>query len=187
MKQKKLLCAIWIALGVLFPLQLLADEEYYGGEITLQLHSSRTVELGEIGHNLIYQYGIQNGHSWFSDNRNIMTVPTEGRFSCTIYGSRIGETKLHYSCVYVRDNMYYDYKCYWDVKVEAVGNEDDDYPETWTSQGNYSTNWYNSRYSEFELSSNEDFAGFSYLVNKGTSFSGKTIKLTRDISLEGKN
>lgn len=188
MKQKLLLClSVWMGLGVLFPLQLLADDEYYGGEITLQLHSSKTIELGEIGYDLIYQYGIKNGHSWYSDNRNIMTVPTEKRFSCTIYGSRIGETKLHYSCVYVRDNMYYDYKCYWDVKVVPLGSENDDYPETWTSEGNYSTSWYNGNQSEYEVSSSEEFAGLAYLVNKGYTFKGKTVKLTKDISLEGKN
>lgn len=178
-----------LLLSQLIPVQIKAAEEteYYGGEITLQLHSSKTIELGEIGYDLIYQYGIKNGHSWYSDNRNIMTVPTEGRFSCTIYGSRIGETKLHYSCVYVRDNQYYDYKCYWDVKVVTTGSEYEGYPETWTSEGNYSTSWYNSSKSEFELSSSEDFAGLAYLVNKGYTFSGKTVKLTKDISLEGKN
>ena len=191
MKAKLLHYFFWITLGVFMPLQLMATEEaeYYGGEITLQLHSSQTVELGEIGYDLIYQYGIKNGHSWYSDNRNIMTVPREGRFSCDIYGSRLGETRLHYRCVYLRDNMYYDYKCYWDVNVVASSEEDEyeDYPVTWTSEGNYSTSWYNKNKSEYELSSSKDFAGLAYLVNKGNSFEGKTVKLTKDISLEGKD
>jgi|GEM_PF-3532174 len=46
------------------------------------------------------------------------------------------------------------------------------------------TSWYNDDISEFEINSAAKLAGFSKLVNGGTSFKDKTVNLTSDIDLD---
>src|SRR5574344_325043 len=47
------------------------------------------------------------------------------------------------------------------------------------------TDWYttNSAAAVFELGTERDLAGLARLVNQGNSFSGKTLRLTRGVSL----
>ncbi len=45
------------------------------------------------------------------------------------------------------------------------------------------TAWYISSESEFAIKNREELAGLAYLVNTGTNFSGKTVKLACDIDL----
>ena len=49
--------------------------------------------------------------------------------------------------------------------------------------GNSDISWYNASLSSFNISTPEQLAGLSQLVNNGTSFSGKTVNLTADIWL----
>ena len=49
--------------------------------------------------------------------------------------------------------------------------------------GTADTSWYNESESIFEISTAEQLAGLSQLVNSGTSFYQKTIKLTQNIVL----
>lgn len=46
------------------------------------------------------------------------------------------------------------------------------------------TDWYDASATEYELSTAAELAGFAKLVNQGTSFSGKTVKLANDIDLK---
>ena len=48
------------------------------------------------------------------------------------------------------------------------------------------TSWYDAEEDEYTLTSAEDLIGFSELVNSGTSFAGKTVKLDADINLAGR-
>ncbi len=47
------------------------------------------------------------------------------------------------------------------------------------------TSWYDSSAIELLISSVEDLKGFASLVNSGTSFAGKTVKLNTDLDLNG--
>jgi len=59
---------------------------------------------------------------------------------------------------------------------------------SWTDAGNYSTAWYTSNPSAtiFTINSAAELAGLAVLVNSGNTFHGKTIKLSADINLAGK-
>lgn len=46
------------------------------------------------------------------------------------------------------------------------------------------TSWYNAEKTEFTLNTANEFAGLLKLVNEGNDFTGKTINLSNDISLE---
>ena len=48
-----------------------------------------------------------------------------------------------------------------------------------------STSWYDSAASELYINSVEDLKGLASLVNSGTSFAGKTVKLNADLDLNG--
>lgn len=48
------------------------------------------------------------------------------------------------------------------------------------------TDWYNGNANEFTIDSAADLAGLAKLVNKGTDFNGKTVKLAANIDLAGK-
>ncbi len=48
----------------------------------------------------------------------------------------------------------------------------------------YSTEWYASSSSSFEIKTPQDLAGLAYLVNSGTNFSGKTVYLANNINLD---
>ncbi len=54
-------------------------------------------------------------------------------------------------------------------------------PSKWN--GTADTSWYNETDVEFTLTSAEEFAGFSELVNGGNTFAGKTIVLESDLNL----
>ena len=56
-----------------------------------------------------------------------------------------------------------------------------DAPTPW--DGTVDTNWYDASKDTFEISTAAELAGLAKLVNDGTNFSGKTIKLTADIDL----
>ena len=56
--------------------------------------------------------------------------------------------------------------------------------ENWADSAN--TNWYSGTESEYTLSTAAELAGLASLVNSGTSFANKTIKLGNDIDLQGK-
>ena len=49
------------------------------------------------------------------------------------------------------------------------------------------TSWYNAEKTEFTLNTANEFAGLLKLVNEGNDFTGKTINLSNDISLENSN
>ena len=53
--------------------------------------------------------------------------------------------------------------------------------DVWDGTGD--TDWHNYEQTTFEISTAEQLAGLAQLVNDGTNFSGKTIKLTADIDL----
>ncbi len=53
--------------------------------------------------------------------------------------------------------------------------------DTW--DGTADTTWYNEAATEFEISTAEQLAGLSKLVDEGTTFEGKTVKLVKDIDL----
>ncbi|MGN0178593.1 MAG: hypothetical protein ACI4DY_04015, partial [Monoglobaceae bacterium] len=59
------------------------------------------------------------------------------------------------------------------------------YEDSWIDSA--VTDWYTDDGTEFTLSTAEQLAGLASLVNNGTSFQGKTIKLSSDIDLNGKN
>ena len=50
-------------------------------------------------------------------------------------------------------------------------------------KGDSDTSWYDDSESEFVLENEDDFAGFRDLVDSGTTFEGKTVKLNADIDL----
>ena len=72
------------------------------------------------------------------------------------------------------------------LPVVASANGETTY---WSDSGNYDTSWYyeNTSAEAFVLSSAEELAGLSVLVNNGNTFSGKTVKLGADINLDGHN
>lgn len=49
------------------------------------------------------------------------------------------------------------------------------------------TTWYNAEASEFSIKTASEFAGLAKLVNEGTTFKDKTVKLDVDLDLNGKN
>ena len=51
------------------------------------------------------------------------------------------------------------------------------------AEGGIDTSWYNDNDKDFKISTAAQLAGLAQLVNDGTNFSGKTIKLTADIQL----
>lgn len=58
----------------------------------------------------------------------------------------------------------------------------------WTDNGAYSISWYNKNQTEFNISTSQEFAGVAYLVNNNfTDFKGKTLKITSDINMSGRN
>lgn len=59
--------------------------------------------------------------------------------------------------------------------------------EKWSDKGNYDVSWFNSSEKDFVISNEQELSGLAYLVNNGfTTFSGKTITLSSNISLSGK-
>jgi len=57
----------------------------------------------------------------------------------------------------------------------------------WSDYGAYSISWYDKAQTDFYISTASELAGVAYLVNNNfTSFSGKTIHLSNDIDLQGK-
>ena len=69
--------------------------------------------------------------------------------------------------------------------VDTVGVMLLSYEDSWIDSA--VTDWYNATETEFTLSTAKQLAGLASLVNNGTSFQGKTIKLSSDIDLNGKN
>lgn len=54
----------------------------------------------------------------------------------------------------------------------------------WTDEGNYSTEWFNEEASAFYISTAQELAGLSVLINKfNTDFTSKSVELTDDIDL----
>ncbi len=65
------------------------------------------------------------------------------------------------------------------VSIIGVGNSDADSAIT------PNTSWYNEADVSFKISTAEQLAGLAQLVNNGNTFEGKTVKLTKDITLSG--
>ena len=169
---------------------LLCFAPYHGlaDEIYIKWGTYQKVELGEIGSELMINYGRHTDNYWKSDNENVVTIPTQKMTECTIYGYHLGETTLKYFGAYIRDNVVGEYtRTFTIYVVEELPPNPDDSNITWISNSSYySTNWYSSNESEFTLNTAQDLAGLSYLVQNGNQFKGKTIKLGSNINLSGK-
>lgn len=189
MKQRKLYLLIIIQILVSYPISSYA---IYGGTINIKVGEEYSVS-SDYGGNY-----VQTG-SWSKSNSCIIFV-SRGNKSCTIRGNRVGSSTLKYTGV----SGSFDVDYTWYVNVISNGNdnnngdtEDDSgnnvkpdtgFSDTWTSSGNYSISWFDNSKSEFYLSTANELAGVAYLVNNGyTTFEGKTIKLSQDINLYGKN
>ena len=66
----------------------------------------------------------------------------------------------------------------------TAGAEEPEAADGWDSSAD--TGWYEEGGSEFTISTAEQLAGLAQLVNRETDFSGKTITLTADINLAGR-
>ena len=175
--------------------------EYYVSEVTLSPGQQTKIYLPDMYLEAMTRYGSGYPYSWSSDNSSVCTATTyRSRTYCNIYAKSVGTTKIHYHGEYYRNGVIYDYDCYWDVKVISSGSEGDDTgvdtptgdpnepADKWGVSGNYDIKWYNKNLSTFEIATNRELAGLAYLVNNGYSdFTGKTIKITEDISLSGKS
>lgn len=71
---------------------------------------------------------------------------------------------------------------------DGFGNDkyDEDAPVIPWDGETVDTAWYSEEADAFTLATSEALAGLSQLVGEGTSFAGKTIRLSRDIDLGGK-
>ncbi len=67
------------------------------------------------------------------------------------------------------------------VCVSVIGAEGSDADSAITPD----TKWYNEADVSFKISTAEQLAGLAQLVNDGNTFEGKTVKLTKDITLSG--
>jgi hypothetical protein len=65
--------------------------------------------------------------------------------------------------------------------ILLIGCNETNTPSIWN--GKIDTNWYKESKTEFTIITAEQLAGFAKLVNDGNDFSGKTVKLGRDIIL----
>ncbi len=166
----------------LVPYRALADEIY------IKWGTTKTVSLGEIGSQLMNDYGRNTDYYWQSGNENVVTIRTQKMTECTIYGYHLGETTLKYFGAYIRNNVVGEYTRTFTVYVvEELPPNPDDSNITWISNSSYySTSWYSSNQSEFTLNTAQELAGLSYLVQNGNQFKGKTIKLGSNINLSGK-
>ncbi len=59
-------------------------------------------------------------------------------------------------------------------------------PSKWTDETVADISWYDENATEFTLDNVAEFLGFRDLVDKGTTFEGKTVTLTTDIDLNNK-
>lgn len=112
--------------------------------------------------------------SWSSANEQIASVTKDG----VIKGIKEGSTVIT-----VKTSEGLSAKC--NVTVKKI---EFDHSVKWTGMGNYSIDWYDKNATEYNISTNKQLAGLAYLVNNGyDDFKDKTINITNDISLYGKN
>ena len=75
-----------------------------------------------------------------------------------------------------------------DLDASGTYKADVNYKESEDAwDGTADTSWYNSSKSKFNLTTPEQLAGLSKLVNEGNSFYGKTVNLLNDIYLNAKS
>lgn len=112
--------------------------------------------------------------SWSSANEQVATVSNDG----VVKGVKEGSTVIT-----VKTAEGLTAKC--NVTVKKI---EFDHSVKWTGMGNYSIDWYDKNAKVFNISTNKQLAGLAYLVNNGyDDFKDKTINITNDISLYGKN
>lgn len=112
--------------------------------------------------------------SWSSANEQIATVSNDG----VVKGIKEGSTVI---TVKTAEGLMA--KC--NVTVKKI---EFDHSVKWTDMGNYSIDWYDKNAKKIVISTNKQLAGLAYLVNNGyDDFKDKTIEITNDISLYGKN
>ena len=177
-------------LTVLLQMLVLCIVPYRGlaDEIYIKCGTEQKVELGEIGSELMINYGRHTDYYWQQGNDNIIKIRSQKMTECTIYGYHLGETTLKYFGAYIRNNVVGEYTRTFTVYVvEELPPNPDDSNVTWLSNDSYyTTSWYSNNKSEFTLNTAQELAGLSYLVRNGNQFKGKTIKLGSNISLAGK-
>ena len=170
---------------------------YSGGEINLYVSEQQRIDLSEMLAEAMNKYGAGYPYSWKSSNSAVFRTSMPSRTHCNVYACGAGTAELTYHGEYYRDAAIHDIDCTWTVNVIIKDNGGDDpseggdgesepIGETWIDIGNYDYSWYSEGVKSFSLSTPEQLAGLSYLVNNGTDFENKTISLANDISLEGK-
>lgn len=108
--------------------------------------------------------------TWKSSRPNVVSVNSNGLVTANTSGT------VMIDCI-ASDGSKKQDRCIVDVTEK----------DNWQNAGNYTVSWYKKDKNEFILSTNKELAGMAYLVNNGyTDFEGKTIKLTADIDLSGK-
>ena len=172
--------------------------KYSGGTIELYLTQQQRVNLSEMLAEAMNQFGAGYPYSWKSSNPEVFRTTMPSRTHCNVYACGIGTAELTYHGEYYRNGTIYDIDCVWTVNVTIKNNGGGDdsagegsdvtepIGETWIDDNNYDCSWYNVGLKNFNLSTPEQLAGLSYLVNNGADFENKTVTLANDISLEGK-
>ncbi len=80
------------------------------------------------------------------------------------------------------ENVPYAALADWDTQLsDEVKTVDVD---TYISTNNYETDWYDASYSTYYIHDDKDLAGLAYMVNSGTDFAGKTVKLVNNITMD---
>ena len=172
--------------------------KYSGGTIEIYLSQQQRINLSEMLAEAMDKYGAGYPYSWKSSNSAVFRTTMPNRTHCNVYACGAGTAELTYHGEYYRDAAIHDIDCTWTINViikdNGGGDEADDEDsnvtepigETWIDDGNYDCSWYSEGLNSFSLSTPEQLAGLSYIVNNGTDFANKTITLADDISLDGK-
>lgn len=172
--------------------------KYSGGTIEIYLSQQQRINLSEMLAEAMDKYGAGYPYSWKSSNSAVFRTTMPNRTHCNVYACGAGTAELTYHGEYYRDAAIHDIDCTWTINViikdNGGGDEADDEDsnvtepigETWIDDGNYDCSWYSEGLNSFSLSTPEQLAGLSYIVNNGTDFANKTVTLANDISLDGK-
>lgn len=142
--------------------------------------------------------------TWTSSNPDVVRVSTPNKYSCSIHAQESAPTgaraDIKCSFEYFEGVTIMSVSIYWTVYIDrngsgggGSGSESDPVftggipTDDWSKSGNYSISWYNKNAWEYVISTNKELAGMAYLVNNNyTDFNGKTIRLSSDIDLSGK-
>ena len=159
------------------------------------------IEVGQEVQVYAEKYLTASGN--WSKTGNCFYISAKSQTSCKIYGLQAGTAELKWEGVIGAT----DYDMYWTINVtdpnsggnagggsgdsggsSGDGNSDNTTSENWTTNGNYDISWYDKNKIEFSISTAKELAGFAYIVNNGyDNFAGKTIILSSNIDLSGKN